>query len=94
MKTVDNYLDSLKKKYDIKSDYALAKFLGISKQRITTYRQGRASFNTEFSIIIAKFLGLDPLEVISAMHAVREKDSLARSFWKDTYYKVAMVSYG
>jgi len=88
MKTVDNYLDSIKKKYDIKSDYALAKFLGISKQRVTTYRQGRSSFNTEFCIIVAKFLGLEPLEVISAMHATREKDSLARSFWKQTYYQL------
>lgn len=93
MKTVNDYLDLMKKKYDIKSDYALAKFLGISKQRITTYRQGRASFNTEFSIIVAKFLGLDPMEIIAAMQAAREKDNLAITFWKDTYYKIAMVSY-
>ncbi|MDH5445962.1 MAG: helix-turn-helix domain-containing protein [Gammaproteobacteria bacterium] len=94
MKTVDNYLDLLKKKYEIKSDYALAKFLGISKQRITTYRRGRASFNTEFCIIVAKFLGIEPMEIIAAMYAVREKDKLAKSFWEDTYYKIAMVSYG
>ena len=94
MKTVDDYLDSLKKKYELKSDYALAKFLGISKQRITTYRQGRSSFNTEFSIIVAKFLGLEPMEIIAAMNAVREKDNLAQTFWKDTYYKMAMISYG
>ena len=89
MKTVDNYLDLLKKKYEIKSDYALAKFLGISKQRITTYRQGRSSFSTEFCIIVAKFLGLEPLEVIAAMQAMREKDSLSRTFWKETHYQLA-----
>ncbi len=93
MKTVNDYLDLLKKKYELKSDYALAKFLGISKQRITTYRQGRSSFNTEFSIVVAKFLGLEPMEIIAAMNAVREKDNLAQRFWKDTYYKVSMVSY-
>lgn len=92
MKTVDDYLDMLKRKYDLKSDYALAKFLGISKQRITTYRQGRSSFNTEFSIIVAKFLALEPMEIIAAMNAVREKDNLAQNFWKDTYYKISMVS--
>ena len=93
MKTVDDYLDMLKKKYELKSDYALAKFLGISKQRITTYRQGRSSFNTEFSIVVAKFLGLEPMEIIAAMNAVREKDNLAQNFWRDTYNKVSMVSY-
>lgn len=91
MKTVNDYLDLLKKKYELKSDYALAKFLGISKQRITTYRQGRSSFNTEFSIVVAKFLGLEPMEIIAAMNAVREKDNLAQRFWTDTYYKISMV---
>lgn len=92
MKTVDNYLDLIKTKYDIKSDYALARFLGISKQRITTYRQGRSSFNTEFSIIVAKFLAVDPLEIIAAMNAVREKNSLSKSFWRETHYKMANLS--
>lgn len=93
MKTVDNYLDTLKTRYEIKSDYALARFMGISKQRITTYRQGRSSFSTEFSIIVAKLLGLEPLEVIAAMNAVREKSSLSKSFWKDTHYKMAKIDF-
>ena len=92
MKTVDNYLDLIKKKYDIKSDYALARFLGISKQRVTTYRQGRSSFNTEFCIIVAKFLALDPLEIIAAMNATREKNSLSRTFWQETHYRIAATA--
>lgn len=91
MKNVDNYLDSLKKKYEIKSDYALAKFMGISKQRITTYRQGRSSFNTEISIVVAKLLGLEPLEIIAAMLSAREKGSLSKSFWEETHYKLAKI---
>ena len=92
MKTVDNYLDLIKKKYDIKSDYALARFLGISKQRITTYRQGRSSFSTEFCIIVAKFLAVEPLEIIAAMNAVREKNSLSKTFWKEMHYKLANMT--
>jgi len=66
--------------------------MGISKQRITTYRQGRSSFNTEFCIIVAKFLALDPMEIIAAMHAAREKNSLSKSFWQETHNRLASMS--
>lgn len=59
MKNAAEFLDAVKAKHGISTDYKLAKFLGWNQQRITKIRKG-ASFDDDASAQIADVLDLDP----------------------------------
>lgn len=81
MKTSAEYLDAIKAKQSLSSDYAVSKALGISRQRITAYRKGDDSFSDETAAKVAELLDADPEEVVIAAHAERAKDERTRALW-------------
>lgn len=82
MKTCD-YLDELQSKLNIQSDYGLAKSLGISKQAISKYRNGRGSFDDQIAARVASALGLHPGIVLLDMYAERTKNESTRNIWQE-----------
>lgn len=70
MKTTD-YLDAIKARHGLPSDYALAKFWGCAKQNISRFRNRGDTFNDETAIQVAEWLEIDPAKVIADMHAER-----------------------
>ncbi|MDL5400743.1 helix-turn-helix domain-containing protein, partial [Escherichia coli] len=62
MKTTE-YLDAVKVKQGIQSDYALAKQLGVSTSAIISYRNGRAALGIETSMKVGQILGIDSHKV-------------------------------
>lgn len=88
MKNVKFYLNQLANHTETGSDYAIAKLLGISRARISGYRTGKSLFDDEMCMKVAEVLGLDPLEVIAAMNAIRAKSQAQKSFWEKTYARI------
>lgn len=94
MNSCNDYLDKLNKKYGW-SDYRIGKELGISKQAISGYRNGRSFFNDEVSYLIAKALDIDPLEVWLSVQIERKPKSPMTPILKkksaEIYGRVALV---
>lgn len=84
MKTTNEFLDAVKVRHGLESDYALAKALGVGTSVIGNYRVGRSHLNNTMAAKVAELLALDPLEVIAAAEierAERAKDEKAKGFW-------------
>lgn len=89
MKTTLDYLSEAKQRLGLKSDYALAKELGISEGSIGHYRNGRRVLDDYTAAKLAEALEIDPLEVIAAANAEREKDEKKREYWGKIFEKCA-----
>ena len=76
------YLDEAKKALVLSSDYALAKHLGIRKQRIQEWRCGRSHPDAYACTVLAVALNLDPARVIAEVQAEAEKDPKRAGFWR------------
>jgi transcriptional regulator with XRE-family HTH domain len=75
------YLDAVKKKHGISSDYALAKVLSFSQPAMSAYRNGRRILDDDAALRVATELGLNPLIVIAAANAERAKTPEQRDMW-------------
>ncbi|HBC1013189.1 TPA: hypothetical protein IGZ65_004928 [Escherichia coli] len=80
MKWIADYIDELKKKLEITSDYAIAKHLGIERQNITKVRNGGV-LSKKICFRIANELRINPLEVIATAEAQKEKNNEIKAFW-------------
>jgi hypothetical protein len=79
MKTVD-FLDAVKTRHDIPSDYALAAFLGTSRQALSNHRNGRP-LSDELALAVAQKLGVAPGYVLACVHAERATDDTLAKVW-------------
>lgn len=89
MKTTAQYLDDVKAALHLPSDYALAKYWGVSKQDVSSYRSGNRTLGEERAIEVARILNIDPAEPLIASHAERAKSDQAKEVWTALYAKFA-----
>jgi transcriptional regulator with XRE-family HTH domain len=82
MRTTVDYLDAVKAKLGLPSDYAAAKALRIAHSAISRYRNGKGSFDDEVAFRVAEILDINPLEVIVSARAERALNDDARSRWE------------
>jgi plasmid maintenance system antidote protein VapI len=75
------YLDALRERLQLPSDYAISRRMGIGAQTISNYRRGRSGFDDDMAIRVAELLGLRPEVVIGEMHAERAQSEATRRFW-------------
>lgn len=61
--------------------------LGFSSAYIAGINKGRAQFTDETAIFLAEGAGLDPLEVMISLQAVRAKTPVAKAAWYDALKK-------
>jgi predicted transcriptional regulator len=87
MKTTIDYLDEMKAKHGMPSDYAAAKALGVSRASISLYRTGKNQFDNFTAAKVADLLGVDVLEIIAAVNHERSKDDERRAFWLSLWEK-------
>lgn len=80
MRWFDSYIDELKKKLDITSDYGIAKYLGIPAQSMTKIRNGEV-LRADRCLKIANALNRDPLEIIATARAQKEKNPELKAVW-------------
>lgn len=81
MRTVE-YLDALKARYALPSDYALAPLLGITRSRMSRYRGGKDFLGDSTAIRVAELLEMSPQKVLADMYAERTKDPAVRRVWQ------------
>ncbi|MFM0206931.1 DUF3693 domain-containing protein [Paraburkholderia sediminicola] len=87
MKTTIQYLDAVKKKLDLPSDYAAAKALGVTRAAVSRYRNSLGTFDEAVAMRAAEILNVDPLEVISACKAESAHDERIRKVWVNIWGK-------
>jgi transcriptional regulator with XRE-family HTH domain len=75
-------LEKVKEKQGLKSDYQLAKNLGISTGHMSEYKSGKRIPDIYALTRIAIILEIDPLKVIVEMEAETEKNEVKREFWR------------
>lgn len=92
MKTTIRYLDEAKVVLDIESDYAMAQFLGVGRSAISGYRTGSRIIDDYAAAKIAGVLGIDPMLVIAAANAEREKTADRKEYWKNFYERLGGVA--
>lgn len=61
--------------------------LGFSSAYIADINHGRKQFTDETAIFLAEGAGLDPLEVMISLQAVRAKTPVAKAAWYDALKK-------
>lgn len=81
MKTLE-YLDAVKAKEGLKSDYQLAQKLETSTAAIGQYRSGKRVMDDYTAARVAELLEMPPLLLIAQANAEREKDETKRAYWR------------
>jgi hypothetical protein len=89
MKTTIQYLDEVRRKLDLPSDYATAKVLGVTTAAVSRYRNGLGGFDDLTAAKVAEALGVEPIEVISACNFERAKDDRTKAIWEGVWGKAA-----
>lgn len=80
MNTVD-FLDAVKRRHGLASDYALAKRLGWSTSRVAQYRISSRELDDEGCVQIAAELGIEPAYVLAVIAGARAKDAAIKKHW-------------
>lgn len=80
MSEISKYLEAVKQRFDLSSDYAVAKKLGIAQPEANLIRRGLKIPKPELCIKIAKLLDKNPVELL----LIAQKDkapSAAKEYW-------------
>lgn len=81
-RTTVEFLDAIKARHNIPSDYKLAKFIGVAQQTVSNYRVKGIGFDDELAIRVAELLEIDPGYVLACIHAERTKRPQVRDAWE------------
>lgn len=83
MQTID-FLDAIKRRHEIQSDYALAKLLKVRQTRISHYRRGVSCFDADMALKVAEMLEMPSgyvLACIEEERAERTKRPQVQAAW-------------
>lgn len=93
MQTIDQFLNGMREKHRLSSDYGLAKHLGVRVQVISNYRNKRSLPDEVMASRIADELGLPRGYVLACIAAERaskaENPTLAET-WRDVADKLGL----
>ncbi|MDH5354836.1 MAG: DUF3693 domain-containing protein [Gammaproteobacteria bacterium] len=88
------YLDLVKKKHGLKTDYALAQYLDLSRAKISNFRTGFRAFDDITLYKVADSLGINPALIHSEINLEKANTPEKKQFWKRTYSKIAGTAAG
>lgn len=91
---INAVLDSIKARHDLKSDYKLALFLGITDGSVRNFRHGRSLPDERICKIIAHAAQVDPLVLAAQVQAQRSKTEDARTMWQAIAERLQMAAHG
>lgn len=81
--TTNEFLDQVKARYGLKSDYALAGKLGLTRSMVSAYRNGKRMLGEEVAVKVADLLELPPGYVLACIEAERSHVPAIRKAWED-----------
>lgn len=88
--TTLEYLNAVKAKLGIESDYALAQHLGITRSAVSVFTRGKGIFGDDVALAVAEILGIHPLTVIAQANAERAKTPEQRARWSGVMEKFSL----
>lgn len=77
------WIDRVKVTHGLASDYAVAKYLGTSTQRISSYRTGTTEFDEDMAARVGAALGEHPAHVLATVRAGKARTDKARAVWEE-----------
>lgn len=89
MKTMLEYLDLVKVKKELPSDYALAKTLDVTRETISQMRRGKMHMSEAIALRVASILEIDPIEVFVSATMERSQLPEAEAIWKGLLEKIS-----
>jgi transcriptional regulator with XRE-family HTH domain len=93
MKNTRELLAAVKQLHGLTSDYQLAKFLNVSKQRVSKYQSGEVTLGDDAAIIVADALQIERGRVLAIVAAERAQSDQAKKEWLKLAAVVAAVSF-
>lgn len=84
------YLDALRAKLSLSSDYQLAKELGLTRQAVSNYRNGTNHFDDDIAMKVAEILEIHPGRVALDMVRQRAKTPQQKALWTGIAEKFSM----
>jgi predicted transcriptional regulator len=92
MKTTIDFLEALKARYQLVSDYSIAKLLGVTRACVSSYRNNKSFFDDSTAIHAAKLLEIDPAYVVACVHSERAKSDDQKAVWREIMEKFGGVA--
>ena len=84
MQTTLEFIDALKARHGLDSDYAIAKLLDITRASLSSYRTGKTHFSDDVAIRVAELLELDAGYVMACIASERARSPQVKAQWKHT----------
>lgn len=81
--TTTEFLDLVKARHGLSSDYALADKLGLTRSMVSAYRNGKRMLGDESAMRVAELLELDPGFVLACVEAERSHSPAIRAAWEN-----------
>ncbi|OXY50865.1 hypothetical protein [Salmonella enterica] len=88
MKTPE-YLEAVKRKLDLPSDYALAKAIGVTRSAVSLQQAGKTAMGDETAVRVAEILGMPSGRVLIDIHMERSKAPEVKAAWAALMASVA-----
>lgn len=82
MNTTIDFLDAVKARAGVASDYALAPVLGVTRQQVSRFRNKVDYLGDPTAIQVARLLNIEPGYVVASAHAERAKSEDEKLLWK------------
>lgn len=92
MNTTLQFLDAVKLKHGIESDYGLAKLLGVGGSCIGNYRSKRSYLDDKMALKVAEALGIDWAYVAACANSERAKDAGMKAKWAGLAEKIGSMA--
>lgn len=81
MRTTVEFLDAVKDRNSLTSDYALSNLLGITRSAVSALRNKKDFMGDSTAIRVAELLDLHPGYVMACCHAERAKKAEEKAAW-------------
>lgn len=76
------YVDAIKKRHGVNSDYAVAKLIGIETQVLSNWRAERSRMDSWACYRVAELLEIDPQIVIANIERAKAKSPKKIEYWE------------
>lgn len=90
-RTID-FLDAVKARHSLVSDYQLAPFLGVTRSCVSRMRVGKDYLGEKTALRVAEALEIEWSYVVACANAERAKDPLMKAKWASMAEKVASMA--
>lgn len=87
--TTRQFLDELRAQPALKSDYQIAKRVGVTPQRVSNWRTGRSTFDDKAALKVAALLDTDAGYILACMAAERTTRPDVRRAWASVAKKLS-----